>query len=133
GADRQMDANNLTLALTSRLIDDASGSERLSASIGQIRYFDEQRVQLPGRAPTDYVGSTYVGELDLRLNDRWRLTLANQWNPNTDRTDLAAFGIQNRFGRQGVFNLSYRYRRNLLEQADASVLIPLNEAWRLVG
>jgi LPS-assembly protein len=133
GADRQMDANNLTLALTTRVIEDASGSERLSASIGQIRYFDEQRVQLPGRAPTDYVGSTYVGELDLRLSERWRLTLANQWNPNTDRTDLAAVGMQNRFGSNGVFNVSYRFRRNLLEQADASVLIPLNERWRLVG
>ena len=133
GADRQMDANNLTVALTSRLIEDSSGSERVSASIGQIRYFDDQRVQLPGRPVTDYSGSTYVGELDLRLNERWRFTVSNQWNPNTDRTDLSAFGVQNRFGRDGVFNLSYRFRRDLLEQADASVLIPLNEAWRLVG
>ncbi|MCB1576797.1 MAG: LPS assembly protein LptD, partial [Xanthomonadales bacterium] len=110
GADRQMDANNLTVALTSRLIEDSSGSERVSASIGQIRYFDDQRVQLPGRPVTDYSGSTYVGELDLRLNERWRFTVSNQWNPNTDRTDLSAFGVQNRFGRDGVFNLSYRFR-----------------------
>ncbi len=133
GADRQMDANNLTVALTSRLIEDASGAERLSASIGQIRYFDDQRVQLPGQPLTDYSGSTYVGELDLRINDRWRINLQNQWNPNTDRSDLSAVGLQNRFGREGVFNISYRYRRDLLEQADASVLIPFNETWRLVG
>ncbi|HET9031552.1 MAG TPA: LPS assembly protein LptD [Dokdonella sp.] len=133
GADRQMDANNLTIALTSRLIEDSSGIDRVSASIGQIRYFGDQRVQLPGRAETDFNGSTYVGELDLRINDRWRATFSNQWNPNTDQTDLSAVGIQNRFGREGVFNLSYRFRRNLLEQADASVLIPLNPSWRLVG
>ncbi|HQW75305.1 MAG TPA: LPS assembly protein LptD, partial [Dokdonella sp.] len=133
GADRQMDANNLTLALTSRLIEDSSGSERVSASIGQIRYFDDQRVQLPGRAGTDFNGSTYVGELDLRINERWRATFSNQWNPNSDRTELSAVGIQNRFGNDGVFNVSYRFRRNLLEQADASVLIPLNPSWRLVG
>src|SRR5690606_32012771 len=133
GADRQMDANNLTLALTSRLIEDSSGSERVSASIGQIRYFDDQRVQLPGRAGTDFNGSTYVGELDLRINERWRATFSNQWNPHSDRTELSAVGIQNRFGNDGVFNVSYRFRRNLLEQADASVLIPLNPSWRLVG
>ena len=133
GADRQMDANNLTVALTSRLIEDSTGSERVSASIGQIRYFDDQRVQLPGNPPTDFNGSTYVGELDLRINDRWRTTFSNQWNPNSRQTDLAAVGIQNRFGQQGVFNLSYRFRRDLLEQADASVLIPLNQSWRLVG
>ena len=133
GADRQMDANNLTIALTSRLIEDDTGTERVSASIGQIHYFDEQRVQLPGNPATDFNGSTYVGELDLRINNRWRATFSEQWNPNTRQTDLAAFGIQNRFGQQGVFNLSYRFRRNLLEQADASVLVPLNQSWRLVG
>ncbi len=133
GADRQMDANNLTIALTSRLIEDASGDERISATLGEIRYFDDQRVQLPGRENTDYAGSAYVGELDLRINDRWRATFSNQWNPNSDRTDLSAVGIQNRFGTDGVFNLSYRFRRDLLEQADASVLIPLNPSWRLVG
>ncbi len=133
GADRQMDANNLTLALTSRLIDDSTGNERLSASFGQIRYFDEQRVQLPGRPQTDFSGSAYIGELDLRINERWRATFSNQWNPNSDRTDLSAIGVQNRFGSDGVVNVSYRFRRDFLEQADASVLIPLNAAWRLVG
>ncbi len=133
GADRQMDANNLTLALTSRLIDDASGIERVSASFGQIRYFDEQRVQLPGRPATDYSGSTYVGELDLRISDRWRATLGNQWNPNSDRTDLSSIGVQNRFGRDGVVNFSYRFRRDFLEQVDGSVLVPLGAAWRLVA
>ncbi len=133
GADRQMDANNLTVAVTSRLIEDSSGTERVSASLGQIRYFNDQRVQLPGRADTSFNGSTYVGELDLRISDRWRATFSNQWNPNTDQTDLSAVGIQNRFGNEGVFNLSYRFRRNLLEQADASLLIPLNPTWRLVG
>lgn len=133
GADRQMDANNLTVAVTSRLIEDSTGQERASLSLGQIRYFDDQRVQLPGRTETDFSGSTYVGELDLRLNDRWRATFSNQWNPNSDQTDLSAVGIQNRFGKEGVFNVSYRFRRDLLEQADASVLIPLNPSWRLVG
>ena len=133
GADRQMDANNLTVAVTSRLIEDSTGNERVSASIGQIRYFDDQRVQLPGRTPTDFNGSTYVGELDLRISDRWRATFSNQWNPNSEQTELSAVGIQNRFGKEGVFNLSYRFRRDLLEQADASLLVPLNESWRLVG
>lgn len=133
GADRQMDANNLTVAVTSRLIDDKTGNERLSASLGQIRYFGEQRVQLPGQPQTDYSGSTYVGELDLRINNRWRATFSNQWNPNTDRTDLSAVGLQNRFGSDGVFNVSYRFRRDFLEQADASILVPINSAWRLVG
>ena len=107
--------------------------ERVAASLGQIRYFDDQRVQLPGQPPTDYAGSDYVGQLDLRLSERWRLSLAEQWDPNRDRSDLGTFSLQHRFGREGVLNLSYRYRRDFLEQADIAALVPLNERWRLVG
>jgi LPS-assembly protein len=133
GADRQADANNLTLALTTRVLDDGSGDERLSASIGQIRYFDEQRVQLPGVKPTDWNGSAYVGNLTLSLTPRWRLTVDQQWNPNSDRTDLSAVGVQHRFGAEGVLNLSYRFRRGFIEQADASALIPIGNQWRIVA
>lgn len=133
GADRQSDANNLTLALTSRLIESASGEDRLSATIGQIRYFDEQRVQLPGHAPTDYNGSAYVGSVDLKLSERWRVRVDQQWNPDTERTDLSAISLQNRFGVDGAVNASYRYRRGYLEQVDLSALVPLTPEWRLVG
>lgn len=132
GADRQMDANDLSLALTTRLFEAASGEERLAASIGQIRHFDPQRVQLPGRPRTDWSGSVYAGELDLRLSPRWRLVLDQQWDPNARRTELSTFTVQSRFGRGGVANASYRYRRDFLEQVDLSAAIPLNEAWRLV-
>jgi LPS-assembly protein len=133
GADRQMDANNLSLALTSRLLESASGTERLSASIGQIRYFEDQRVQLPNVPPTDFGGSTYAGEIDLRLSDRWRIVLDQQWNPNTHRTDLSTVSVQNRFGSDGIVNVSYRYRRDFLEQVDVSAAIPLTPAWRLIA
>ncbi|HTM29401.1 MAG TPA: LPS assembly protein LptD [Rhodanobacter sp.] len=127
GADRQMDANNLTAALTTRLLDDG-GVERVSASIGQIRYLSPQRV-----LGTDWVRSAYVAQLDVQLNDRWRLNSAYQWSPNTRLTDMAAVQLQRRLRTDGIFNLSYRYRRGLLEQYSASVVYPVSERWRLVG
>ncbi len=147
GADRQSNANNLTLALTSRLIDRDSGDELLSASIGQIRYFDPQRVQLPGRPEVDFSGSDYVLSLDLRLNDRWELRWDQQYNPNSrildprtralvenfHHTDLSAVSVEHRFGSEGAINFAYRFRRGLLEQVDTNALIPLNERWSLVG
>jgi len=133
GADRQTNANNLTAALTTRLIDNASGDQLLSASIGEIRYFSTQRVQLPGYPEVDYSGSDYVGELNLRLNDRWGLRWDQQWNPNTHLTDLSGVGIERRFGTDGVVNVSYRFRRNFLEQVDTTALVPINDRWSLVG
>jgi LPS-assembly protein len=133
GADRQTNANDLTAALTTRLINSDSGDQLLSASIGEIHYFDTQRVQLPGYPELDYSGSDYVGELDLRLNDRWDLRWDQQWNPNTHQTDLSGVGVEYRFGTEGVVNVSYRFRRNFLEQVDTSALIPLNDRWSLIG
>ena len=127
GADRQMDANNLTAALTTRLLDD-KGVERVSASFGQIHYFSPQRV-----VGTDWTGSDYVAQLDVQLNDRWRLNSSYQWSPNTRLTDMAAVELQRRLGTDGIINFSYRYRRGLLEQYSASAVYPLSERWRLVG
>jgi LPS-assembly protein len=133
GADRQTSANNLTAALTTRLINSDSGDQLLSASIGEIHYFDTQKVQLPGYPELDYSGSDYVGQLELRLNDRWDLRWDQQWNPNTHETDLSGVGVEYRFGAEGVVNVSYRFRRNFLEQVDTSALFPLNDRWSLIG
>lgn len=138
GADRQMNANDLTGALTTRLLDD-KGVERLSLSFGQIRYFTPQKVQLPNGStsvtpPTDWSGSDYVAQLNLQLNDQWRLATDYQWSPNTRKTDLAAFELQRRLGDSGgIFNFSYRFRRGLLEQYTASAVYPLTDRWRLLG
>jgi LPS-assembly protein len=47
GGDRIGDANQLAMGLTTRLFDQRSGAQYLSASIGQIRYFSIPRVTLP--------------------------------------------------------------------------------------
>jgi LPS-assembly protein len=47
GEDRIGDANQVALALTSRLFDHLSGAQYLSATIGQIRYFSIPKVGLP--------------------------------------------------------------------------------------
>ena len=43
GTDRFGDANQLSVGVTSRLLDNASGREWLRASVGQIRYFEDRR------------------------------------------------------------------------------------------
>lgn len=149
GADRQMDANNLTAALTTRLLDD-NGVERLSASVGQIHYFNDQRVQIaPYIAPTTFEKSDYVAQLAVQFNDKWRLNSSYQWNPNKKAspyfndqglpfeqgrdTDLATLQIQRRIKGDGIINFSYRYRRNVMEQFDTSVVYPVSERWRALA
>ena len=56
GDDRINNANQVSLAVTSRMIDKDTGIERISATIGQRFYFEDQNVVLPGGSvsPLDF-------------------------------------------------------------------------------
>ena len=86
GADRQADANQLTLALTTRLIRENDGRERLSASIGQIRYFDDAASTLPGEPPIEQGNSAWVADATCAPSDRWTIGASYQWDPKYPRT-----------------------------------------------
>src|SRR5215469_3778252 len=65
GADRVSDANQVSVGLTSRLLDAQSGRQFIAATIGQIYYFEIPRVTLPGEAPITYGRSDFVAQLSL--------------------------------------------------------------------
>jgi len=60
GEDRIGDANQVALALTTRLFDHVSGAQYLSATIGQIRYFTIPQVGLPAAAVAQSSGLSVV-------------------------------------------------------------------------
>ncbi len=140
GADRQSDANQLTMAVTSRLIRESDGRDKLSVSLGQIKYFDDSRVGLSPTSPVLESGrSAWLADANYAINDRWSIGTSFQWDPKYGREDLASVRTRYLIGDEGIVNLSYRYRRNagngtdLLEQADLSFLYPVTPSWSLVG
>ena len=133
GADRQADANQLTLAVSTRMIRHSDGFERFSASLGQIRYFDESRVRLPNEPITEKGRSAWVADANYSPTDRWTFGASYQWDPKFSRTDLASVRARYLLPDDGVFNLAYRYRRARLEQVDLSFLYPINDVWSIVG
>ena len=133
GGDRQADADQLTVALTTRVLDADDGREIFSAGLGRIHYFDAPRVTIPGALPLSDDGSAWVGEASIALSPRWNIGLAHQWDPDDSRTQLSAFRSQWRFARGGLLNAAYRYRADLLEQTDISFALPINERWSLLG
>ena len=133
GADRQSDANQMTVALTSRILDGKDGRERLSVGVGRITYFDAPRVTLPGALLPAEDGSAWIATADVLLSDNWSVGLTQQWDPNTERTQLSSVRTQYRFGKGGLVNVAYRYRQDLLEQTDLSFVIPVNDRWSVYG
>lgn len=147
GADRQNDANQLTLAVTSRWLRQDDGREKLSLSVGQILYFSDSLVTInnstnsaAGSEQTiDQGKSAWVADANYMMNDRWSMGATYQWNPNSRKEDLASVRTRYLLNDDGIINLAYRYRRNLidnsdqLKQADFSFLYPINPSWSAVG
>ena len=133
-ADRQSDANQITTALTTRILRDSDGFEKFSASLGKIHYLDDVRVKAyPWENTVERGRSAWVADANWSPSDRWQIGGSYQWDPKYRRHDLAAFRARYLLKDDGIVNLAYRYRRDLLEQADFSFLYPINPTWSLVG
>ena len=133
GVDRVGDANQLTVAATTRFIDPSDGLVRLTMSLGQIRRFEEPRVTLPGGTPLNDDHSDIVGAVDYRFTHRWTSGLALQYDPAESQTNRVSARVRYRDGTGRLFGLAYRFRRDLLEQADFSFGYPINDHWSTLG
>lgn len=133
GADRLGDANRLTLALTSRLFDPETGRAPLTASIGQIAYFEEREVQLPGDPVATRDTSPLITEIEYSPVEAWSAVLGLHLDLEEGGTDKRVMGLRYRPDNGGLFNLSYRFRRGGLEVADASAIWPMSDQWRLIA
>jgi len=133
GADRIADTDQWSFGVTTRLIDAASGRERLTATLGQTRYLSAQHVALPGELPNEANASDYVAEAAIGVRDAWTLDVGYQWNSDTSSTARAETRFEFRPQEDRLFGIAYRFRRGTLEQGDLSLVWPLAERWRIIG
>ncbi|BAW80739.1 organic solvent tolerance protein [Candidatus Nitrosoglobus terrae] len=133
GADRMNDANQVTLALTSRLLESATGTERFRASVGAIDFFHKRRITLPDVLDDSVTGSVIVSEMAAQLTKEWSLLGEYRFNPSHDQTDLSSAGVRYRGENGALMNINYRYRRSVLQQIDVSGRYPIANHWNVVG
>ena len=134
GGDRQGDANQLSYALSSRLIDETTGGQFLEWDLGQIHYFADRKVQVSPLTPPDTaVFSDVAADILYNLNKEWNATYAQLWNPTTRQTDLASVLLQYHPAYHQVVSVGYEFRRPDIKQTDFSFDWPLSSAWSMVG
>lgn len=133
GNDRINNANQLSLAVTTRMIDQRTGIQRLAATLGQRFYFTDQKVTIPGTAPRENNSSDIVTALTARLLSNWNVDLAWQYNTDSERTTKSNIGARYNPEPGKTLNLSYRYTEERLEQIDVSGQWPLAPQWYGVG
>jgi LPS-assembly protein len=141
GADRVGDANQVSVGVTSRLLDSRDGKQFLTATVGQIYYFTNPRVLLPDQYINGKPEATetlrtdnrsdFVAQVALTAFQDWSADIGVQWNPQTSQSERSEVNVQYKPSGQSVVNVGYRYQRDVLEQAEVSSSWPVADAWNI--
>ncbi|MGH8352712.1 MAG: LPS-assembly protein LptD [Pseudomonas sp.] len=153
GKDRIGDANQLSFGTTSRFIE-PNGFERARFGLGQIFYFADRRVQLPGIDSEETAStSPYVLTGQYRFNRDWRVSsdLVQRRDLGETSSGSLMFHYQPEAEPGKIVNAGYRYRNDTkrfnpttgqfefggeefkIDQTDFSVIWPLVPQWSAIA
>ena len=90
GVDRIADTDQLSVGVTSRIIDVNTGRELMSATIGQTLYLSKQRVSLPGEPPVIFDSSDYIAEVRFLIYENLNFDVGHQWSKDGVTTQSEA-------------------------------------------
>lgn len=143
GQDRIANANQVTLALTTRWLDQETGFERLSFSLAQRYYFEDQMVTLPGEIPRTNTKSEYLLGSSAALTDKLSSTAVFQYDPYAGQWDRAQLVARWKPQRLAALTFSYRYQINPpltalylpqgQNQVSGSFQWPIAKQWYSIG
>jgi LPS-assembly protein len=139
GGDRIGDANQLTLGLTSRLIESATGLERFTASLGQVYYFRPPRVTLGTEPLRDTKYSDILFAASSQMSQAVTLEAGWQYTPNLSRSEKLTLAAHYMPVPGSIINAAYRFARSGVDpQADPSLRtgieqVDLSTQWPITG
>jgi LPS-assembly protein len=141
GSDRIGDANQITLAVTSRFLDAVTGAEKMRFAVGQQYYFEGQQVTL-NEPPRTSNSSDILLSAESRLSDVWTAAASLDYQPSSKLTERFDFGVRWQPEPGKVLNATYRFNRQdidssgnvtQLKQIDLSGQWPLSANWSAIG
>lgn len=132
GSDRIGDADQITLAATSRLLDQKSGAERFKVMMGERFSLKTPQVNLVAPATSTGRSDILLAALG-QLTRAWSLDSEIQFDPNQSHTQVYNIAAHYRPEAGKALNLGYRFLRNTLRQVDVSTQWPLFSRWHGVG
>jgi LPS-assembly protein len=137
GWDRINNANQLTAAVSSRLIDPSNGSEIMRAMVGQRFNFTDEKVALPGSVPPQKGDrSDFLAAFSGQLLPRLYADAALQYDPGDQQFQRYAIGARYVPEAGKVLNATYSYNSEAaipINQVDLSGQWPINSRWQAVG
>jgi LPS-assembly protein len=129
GNDRISDSNLLTLGVTSRFLDPATGAEAARLGVAQRLRFQDQKVTLPRDLPAqDRVSDLLFGG-SINWDRHWGVDATLQFNPTTEQSVRSTLAARYNPGPYRTLTAAYRYQRDSSEQVDFGWQWPINDLW----
>lgn len=117
GQDRIGDTQQLSVGITSRLLDPDSQKERLRFTVGGRVYFNNQQVTLPGESTRERNSSDLLLSAQGRITDALFVEGSAQYNANLGQTERFSLGLRYSPARSRTININYRAIRELITQS----------------
>jgi LPS-assembly protein len=129
GWDRINNANQVTLGVNSRFIGTDTGAERVRAAVAQRFQFEDQKVTLPGVAPSTFSRSDLLVALSGLVAPHLRAEAGLQYSTNLSEMQKYNVGARYQPAPGSVLNATYRYTQDSLRQTDLSTQWPVGGGW----
>ena len=133
GGDRIGDTDQVSLSVTSRVINKKTGRENFRFSVGQIQYFEDRNVALTGTGKNTLSNSDIITEAVLSPSKEWKISNEIHWDTYDGRYKTLEARLRYRSQHGSLFNITHRYHRDSKEQIDVSTYLPLNHKWSIMG
>lgn len=140
GWDRISNANQLTAAATTRLIEPNTGAEVMRAMLGQRFYFKQNKVGLTSTVEESEDGlweqSDVLAAFSGQVLPKVYGDLAWQYNVSDNEVKRYSMGVRYQPEPGKVLNAAYRYNNDAsspIDQIDVSGQWPLSGRWHAVG
>ena len=133
GLDRISDTNQITLGVTSRIIDEQN-RERIALSLGQIFYFDDNQVL---EASKEDNRSALAAELDWRISSKWYVQAEVQISSENQNIERSNMAFEYQLAENKLLQINHRYVRDLsgdeIDQIGLTASWPIAKQWHWVG
>ena len=132
GGDRIGDSNQVSLAISSRLLD-PDGAERLKLQLGQTYYLEDRKVSasLPALPVATGTASETLFEASGILRKSWYMRGTWGWDNANGQIQQSRQFIQYQPAVNRIFNIGYRYTVADGDALDASTYFKLGSRWSL--
>jgi len=131
GGDRIGDDNHIALGLTSRVISEKTGQERLRASIGQLYYFADREVTLnPDDEPETADKSDIFAELNAVLTNQIDIRSFLRWDQEEGELSNTTLGVDYAAGYRRNVTLDYFKDNQNSEDVRLQFDWPLGSRWQ---